>query len=476
MSKEEKLSQIKKKFDEALLASAQESGDVNSFEDLTKMKDKYLNMKRKTGASKLGALEEKLNKKHGVGEKKKKFLQSSMKLGQKTLRGELTGNKLNISKSKGEAIEEYGESFKDKYTKGNKYTRGKKLKYTDITFYLVIAYVIFSLSIDEDHWFTISHDHSLYIFVGFILSFLTNDELGFPIKFMRTIMIDLMGEDYKYGFSYFFEKIWIPLFGGVREGSYVFAMVFSWPFAKLILYIPILAITFFQYIIPVVITIILIPITLVVALLTGIPTAGAGADIAGEGGFETDAAEAEADMFIASVLKKIWRTINKIIPVKRLIAVYIIGMIFYTILLPRLIYVYMTFLIIIVIHIIFNKLLIEKLLNALMKFVKYNILKVIIYVIIMGLYYYIQIVINYNFMLSDNDPVYTIMIDMLGQSDLAPWKSPIHLYGNTVDLLCPNPVPGNQGDEWPHPHLKKCVYISIFLFSIKLLSHIADTR
>tara|TARA_B100000900_G_scaffold414935_1_gene443119 strand:+ start:2830 stop:4266 length:1437 start_codon:yes stop_codon:yes gene_type:complete len=478
MSKEEKLSQIKKKFDKALIKSAEEVGVADSFEDLKNL----VSGKGKDYESKIshirGVLSEKLESDMKTSDGK--FSKNRKKLADKALKGKLTGNNLDINKSSKtektiESFKSFGEKFHSK-TGSHVNIRGKKFKYTDITFYLVIFYIFISLLLDSNHWFTFSpdNDNAMYIFVGFIISLFTNKELGSPIRIMRKIMIDLMGEDYKYGFSYFIEKIWIPLFGGLRKGSNVFALVFSWPFAKLILYIPLLVITFFQYIIPVVITIILIPITLVVGLVTGAVSEGGGAIVSVDAGEISDKAAEEADMFIASALKKIWRTINKIIPFKKLVAVYIIGMIFYTILLPLLVKVYMTFAIVIIIHIIFNKLLIEALLNSLLiRITKYNILKVISYVIIMGLYYYIQFEINLSFIFKDQDPVYTIMIDILGFRDLAPWKTPIHLKKNTLDLLCPNPVPQKQVDEWPHPHFKRCMYILITFTIISFLSRLS---
>lgn len=472
MSKVVNISDLKKEFDKSLIKAVDDSGDVNSFKDLTKMKDKYLNMKRKTGASKLGALEEKLNK-TGIGEKKKKFFQSSMKLGQKTLRGELTGNKLNISKSKGDAIEEYGKSFKDKYTKGNKYTKGKKFKYSDITFAIVFVYVIICLSIDEDHWFTISHDYSLYIFLGTFISFLTNNELGFPIKLMRKIMVEVLGKNNEYGFSYFLERIWLPLFRGLRTGTSVSAKVFSWPLSKMILYFPILIITLFQYIIPIAITIILIPITLVVGLIAGLFSGGGGAIVVSDTAEITDEGVAETDMFIASVLKKIWRTINKVIPFRKLLTVYIVGMTFYIILLPLLIDVYLTFAVFILTHIVLNKILIKGLLNNFPeKLQSYTLIRIIGYALIMGAYYYIQIQVNLGFlMLPHKDPISKIL-EIFSLEEYKPTFLNGDIKKNLKDLLCP-PDPKSTYKDSTFPHLRVCINIFIFFIVIQLLNKLA---
>jgi hypothetical protein len=470
MSKVVNFSNLKKEFDKSLIKASNSSGDVNSFKDLTKMKDKYLNMKREKGASKLGALEEKLNE-TGIGEKKKKFLQSSMKLGQKTLRGELTGNKLNISKSKGDAIEEYGESFKDKSTE----IKGIKFKYSDITFILVIVYVIVCLALDGKKWFTIiSPDNSLYIMIGVIVSIVSNNELGFPIKIMRSMMIYLMGNDSKYGFTYFVEKVWGPLFSGIRKGTSVSAKVFSWPLSKIILYVPLLIITFFQYAIPIIITIILIPITLIVGLITGIFTFGAGAEVTAAIAEVTDEGEAEADMFIAAILKKIWRAINKIIPFRKMVAVYIVGYTFYSYLLPMIISVYLTFAIFIVTHIILNTILIRGLLNNFPEKLKqYALLRILSYVLIMGAYYFIQFQVNVKFLMDDQDPITTIL-ETFSLGDYNPIPSGTDIDKSVKGLMCPPDTIQNNADDILPRHFMICLYNLIAIMIIKSLYLIGD--
>jgi hypothetical protein len=347
-------------------------------------------------------------------------------------------------------------------------------KYTDITFKLVFVYVIICLYIDEDHWFTISHENSLYIFLGTFISLLTNDEFGFPIKLMRKIMIEILGGDNEYGFSYFLEKIWLPLFRGLKEGTSVSSKVFSWPIAKMILYFPILIITLFQYIIPVVITVLLIPITLVVGLLTGMITAGAGAEISVEGSELADEAEAGVDMFIASVLKKIWRTINKVIPFKKILTVYIVGLTFYKILLPLLINVYLTFAVFILTHIVLNKILIKGMLNNFPeKLQSYTLIRILGYALIMGAYYYIQFKVNLDFlMLPHKDPISTIL-EIFSLEDYKPeFLNGLDIKKSLIDLLCPLD-PKSEYNDSTIPHLRVCINIFIFFIVIQLLNKLA---
>ena len=328
-----------------------------------------------------------------------------------------------------------------------------------------------------DKWwkyFVLKSDYSLYIFLGTFISLLTNDELGFPIKLMRKIMIEILEKNNEYGFSYFLQRIWLPLFSGLRKGTSVSANVFSWPLSKMILYFPILIITLFQYIIPIVITIILIPITLVVGLITGMFTAGAGADISLETSEVTEEAEAEVDMFIAGVLKKIWRTINKVIPFKKLLAIYIIGVTFYTILLPLLIDVYLTFAVFILTHIVLNKILIKGLLNNFPdKLKSYTLIRLLSYALIMGAYYYIQFQVNLKFyMTPDNepggDPISTIL-DMFGMDDQIPeFLSDYNVKRSVKKLLCPK-----DSDSDKPTNLRVAINIFIFFIVIKLLNWLA---
>ena len=360
----------------------------------------------------------------------------------------------------------------------------KSFKYTDITFAIVLVYVIICLYIDVDKYdkwwkyFVLKSDYSLYIFLGTFISLLTNDELGFPIKIMRKIMVEILGKNNEYGFSYFLERIWMPLFGGLRKGTSVSAKVFSWPLSKMILYFPILIITLFQYIIPIIITIILIPITLVVGLITGIFTEGAGAEITVSGSEATEEGVTEADMFIADVLKKIWRTVNKVIPFKRLLAIYIVGVTFYTILLPLLIDVYLIFAVFILTHIVLNKILIKGLLNNFPeKLQSYTLIRILGYALIMGAYYYIQFKVNLNFyMTPDNrpggDPISTIL-DMFGLDDQIPeFLRNYNVKGSVKSLLCPDD-PESEYSDSTTPHLRVAINIFIFFIVIKLLNWLA---
>lgn len=387
-----------------------------------------------------------------------------------------------LTKKQSKAFNKKIKGIEGKFEKGKKEIKilGKKksLKYTDITFSIVLVYVIICLFIDGDHWFTISPNNSLYIFLGTFISLLTNDELGFPIKIMRKIMVEILGKNNEYGFSYFLERIWMPLFGGLRKGTSVTAKVFSWSLSKMILYFPILIITLFQYIIPIVITIILIPITLVVGLISGIFTAGAGAEVTIEGSEVADEASTEADMFIASVLKKIWRTINKVIPFKKLLAVYIVGLTFYKILLPLLIDVYLTFAVFILTHIVLNKILIKGLLNNFPeKLQSYTLIRILGYALIMGAYYYIQFQVNLKFyMTPDNspggDPISTIL-EMFGLDDQIPeFLSSYNVKGSVKSLLCPKD-PETEYSDSTTPHLRVAINIFIFFIVIKLLNRLA---
>lgn len=395
-----------------------------------------------------------------------------------------------LTKKQSKAFNEKIKGIEEKLEKGKKefsFLGHKKsfknpLQYTDITFAIIFVYVIICLIIDVDKYdkwwkyLVLKPDYSLYIFLGTFISLLSNDELGFPIKLMRKIMIEILGKNNEYGFSYFLQRIWLPLFRGLREGTSVSANVFSWPLSKMILYFPILIITLFQYIIPIVITIILIPITLVVGLITGIPTAGAGAEISVEGSEVTDEAAAEADMFIAGVLKKIWRTINKVIPFKKLLAIYIVGVTFYTILLPLLIDVYLTFAVFILTHIVLNKILIKGLLNNFPEKLKsYTLIRILSYALIMGAYYYIQFQVNLKFYMkkdSDNggDPISTIL-DMFGMDDQIPkFLSDYNVKRSIKKLLCPEDP---ETEYSSYPHLRVAINILIFFIVIKLLNHLA---
>ena len=360
----------------------------------------------------------------------------------------------------------------------------KSFKYNDMTFFIVLVYVVICLVIDVENndkmWknFVLSPDTSLYIFLGTFISLLTNNELGFPIKIMRDIMIDILGQNNDYGFSYFLQRIWLPLFGGLRKGTTISGQVFSWPLSKILLYGPILLITLFQYIIPVVITIILIPITLVVGLITGIFTEGIGAEISVEGSELADEAEAEADMFIAGVLKKVWRTINKVIPFRKLISYYIVGYTLYTFLLPLLIDVYLTFAVFILTHIVLNVILIKGMWNNFPeKLQSYTLIKILGYVLIMGAYYYIQFQVNLKFYTTpDNsqggDPISTIF-EIFGFDDQIPkFLKDFNIKDSVKNLLCPK-YPRNEYSTSSTPHLRVAINIFIFFVVIKLLSMLA---
>ena len=412
---------------------------------------------------------------YGIGKDKAKKYHSFKK-----------GATQGLTKKQSKAFNKKVKSIEGKLEKGKKEFKvlgnKKSLKYTDITFAIVFVYVIICLSIKKsDKWwsnFLIDPGNSLYIFLGTFISLLTNDELGFPIKLMRKIMIEILGKNNEYGFSYFLERIWLPLFSGLRKGTSVSANVFSWPLSKMILYFPILIITLFQYIIPIIITIILIPITLVVGLITGIFTEGAGAEISVEGSKVADEAEAEVDMFIAGVLKKIWRTINKVIPFKKLLAVYIVGLTFYKILLPLLIDVYLTFAVFILTHTVLNKILIKGLLNNFPeKLQSYTLIRILGYALIMGTYYYIQFQVNLKFyMTPDNrsggDPISTIL-GIFGLDDKIPeFLRNYNVKESIKKLLCPED-PETEYSDSTVPHLRVAINIFIFFIVIKLLNWLA---
>jgi len=179
-------------------------------------------------------------------------------------------------------------------------------------------------------------------------------------------------------------------------------------------------------------------------------------------------------VFIASVIKKIWRTINKIIPFKKIIGVYIVGYIFYTVLFKMLITVYITFAVIIIVHIIFNTLLIKGLLNTFLKLIeKYTLLKIIGYILIMGLYYYIQYKINYEFIINKRDPLSVFMQDFLYIDP--PWGGAIDIKGNVIDVLCPDTdttTTTTDDDIIPY-YMKQCLYFFITFMTIKLLTYVA---
>lgn len=486
-----------KKLDETVISAS--AGDLSKLENMVKdtklakgigAVDKFTNKKSLVPGKFIDSGLDKASKKMGLN-------RDSFTIGKdkaKTYHSFKKGATQGLTKKQSTAFNEKIKGIDGKFEKGIdgkfkkaefKFMRKKKsFKYTDITFSIVFVYVIICLFIDVDKYdkwwkyFVLKSDYSLYIFLGTFISLLTNDELGSPIKLMRNIMVEILGKNNEYGFSYFLERIWLPLFSGLRKGTSVSANVFSWPLSKMILYFPILIITLFQYIIPIVITIILIPITLVVGLISGVISEGAGTALTVEGSEVTDEAEAEVDMFIAGVLKKIWRTINKIIPFKKLLAVYIIGLTFYKILLPLLIDVYLTFAVFILTHIVLNKILIKGLLNNFPeKLQSYILIKILGYALIMGAYYYIQFQVNLKFyMTKDNkgggDPISTIL-EMFGLDDHIPkFLNTYNVKGSVKSLLFPKD-PESEYSDSTTPHLRVAINIFIFFVVIKFLNWLA---
>lgn len=482
-----------KKLDEAVISAS--AGDMSKLEGMvkdTKIGKKFGSFDKMSNKLAIKESEiidsgmDKFSKKVGLARDNFTIGKDKAKIYHSFKKGATQGLTKKLTKKQSKAFNEKIKGIEGKLEKGKKEFsfRGKKksFKYTDITFSIVFVYVIICLIIDVDKYdkwwkyFVLKSDYSLYIFLGTFISLLTNDELGFPIKLMRKIMIEILGKNNEYGFSYFLERIWLPLFSGLRKGTSVSANVFSWPLSKMILYFPILIITLFQYIIPILITIILIPITLVVGLITGIFTEGAGTALSVEGSEVADEAEAEVDMFIASVLKKIWRTINKVIPFKKLLAVYIVGLTFYKILLPLLIDVYLTFAVFILTHIVLNKILIKGLLNNFPeKLQSYTLIRVLSYALIMGAYYYIQFQVNLKFyMTKDNkgrgDPISTIL-EMFGMDDQIPeFLNTYNVKASVKSLLCPKDPETEYSDT---PHLRVAINIFIFFVVIKLLNWLA---
>lgn len=484
-----------KKLDETVISAS--DGDLSKLKDMVKdtklakgieTVDKFANKKSLEPGKGVDWLLNKGSKKVGlardnftIGKDKAKIYHSFKKGATQGLTKKLTKKQSKAFNEKIKGIEGKLEKGKKEFSfRGHKKSFKNPLQYTDITFAIVFVYVIICLIIDVDKYdkwwkyFVLKSDYSLYIFLGTFISLLTNDELGFPIKLMRKIMVEILGKNNEYGFSYFLQRIWLPLFSGLRKGTSVSANVFSWPLSKMILYFPILIITLFQYIIPIIITIILIPITLVVGLITGIFTEGAGAEISVEGSEVTEEAADEVDMFIAGVLKKIWRTINKVIPFKKLLAVYIVGLTFYKILLPLLIDVYLTFAVFILTHIVLNKILIKGLLNNFPeKLQSYILIRILGYALIMGAYYYIQFQVNLKFYMkkdSDNggDPISTIL-DMFGMDDQIPkFLSDYNVKRSVKKLLCPKDSDGDKPTN-----LRVAINIFIFFVVIKLLNHLA---
>lgn len=469
-----------KKLDETVISAS--DGDLSKLKDMvkdTKIGKKFGSFDKMSNKLAIKESEiidsgmDKFSKKVGLARDSFTIGKDKAKKYHSFKKGATQGLTKKLTKKQSKAFNGKIKGIEGKFEKGSVVNIGdKKLKYTDITFSIVFVYVIICLFIGGDHWFTISPNNSLYIFLGTFISLLTNDELGFPIKLMRKIMVEILGKNNEYGFSYFLERIWMPLFSGLRKGTSVSANVFSWPLSKMILYFPILIITLFQYIIPIVITIILIPITLVVGLITGIFTEGAGAEISVETSEVTDEAEAEVDMFIASVLKRIWRTINKVIPFKKLLAVYIVGMTFYKILLPLLIEVYLTFAVFILTHTVLNTILIKGLLNNFPeKLQSYTLIRILGYALIMGAYYYIQFQVNLKFYMAKEgggDPISTIL-NMFGMKDQIPkFLSTYNVKRSVKSLLCPE-----DSDADKPTNLRVAINIFIFFIVIKLLNEIA---
>ena len=472
-----------KKLDKAVISAS--DGDLSKFGEMVK------GTKLGEGVGVLDKMTNKLSSEPGKlidsGFDKLKLNRDNFTIGKDTAKKYHSfkkGATQGLTKKQSKVFNEKIKGMEGKFVKGKEKEfsfRGhkKSFKYNDMTFFIVLVYVVICLVIDvkkyDKMWknFVLSPDISLYIFLGTFISLLTNNELGFPIKIMRDIMIDILGQNNEYGFSYFLQRIWLPLFRGLRKGTTISGQVFSWPLSKVLLYGPILLITLFQYIIPVVITIILIPITLVVGLITGIFSAGAGAEISVEGSELADEAEAEADMFIAGVLKKVWRTINKVIPFRKLLAVYIIGWTFYKYLLPILIDVYLTFAVFILTHIVLNVILIKGMLNNFPeKLQSYTLIKVLGYVLIMGAYYYIQFQVNLKFYTTpDNSPIYTIF-EIFGFDDQIPkFLKDFNIKDSVKKLLCPKDLRNDSTSS--SPHLRVAINIFIFFVVIKLLSMLA---
>lgn len=475
-----------KKLDEAVISAS--AGDMSKLEGM--VKDTKIGKKFGSFDKMSNKLSSEPGKLIDSGFDKLKLNRDNFTIGKDTAKKYHSfkkGATQGLTKKQSTAFNEKIKGIEGNLEKGKKEFsfRGHKIgsfKYTDITFIIVFVYIVVCLVFDVvnyDKWwknFILSADSSLYIFLGTFISLLTNEELGFPIKIMRKIMIDILGENNEYGFSYFLEKIWLPLFSGLRKGTTISGQVFSWPLSKMILYFPILLITLSQYIIPVVITFILIPITLVVGLITGIFTEGVGAEISVEGSEVTDEAAGEADMFIAGVLKKIWRTTNKVIPFRKLIAFYIIGYTLYKFLLPLLIDVYLTFAVFILTHTVLNGILIKGMWNNFPeKLQSYTLIKILGYVLIMGGYYYIQFQVNLKFyMKPDNspggDPISTIF-EIFGLDDQIPgFLKDYNIKGSVKKLLCPED-PRNEYSE--KPHLRVAINIFIFYIIITILSMLA---
>lgn len=250
------------------------------------------------------------------------------------------------------------------------------------------------------------------LLIGFTLFILPVGSLSSPLLAMRYILNDLLKSDEQYGFMFILSKLSKGGIYGIRRGLETTTGFLAWPIAKLILYIPLIIVSFFSYLIPVIVGIFLTVLTVIFAiissplLLIGVgEAADAGLGAVDEG---VEAVTEEASVGVSKIMKKGWKIINAYLPVKDSIKYYITGLFLYDYIYPLIMKIYVVFALITIIHFTLN--IVVRSIYFLSKKIgtdNYTILRFIIYIIVSLFYYALQ----FYFILTlfkGNDPLWTL--------------------------------------------------------------------
>jgi len=249
------------------------------------------------------------------------------------------------------------------------------------------------------------------ILVGFCWCLLPATALGAPLVAMNHIQADLLKSNAELGYVYWSSKLTKDGLWGLKRGIGAVSSGPAWAMAKLVMFLPIIIISLFQYIIPLVIGIAL-------GIFTAVFTLGAAVffwvpvvpEIAESAVLTlddiTETIGVGVDKLGGSVIKKVFRTLNVYLPIRRFIRFYIVGYMIYDWLFPLIMKIYMSFAIIIIIHFALN-LSMKPIFKGVAK-LNNPYVKMSLYAIVLSLYYLAQFYFSIKFLIDGKDPVWII--------------------------------------------------------------------
>jgi len=321
--------------------------------------------------------------------------------------------------------------------------------------------------------------------VGLTLFILPIGSLTAPLSGMNYILNDLLNKDEHHGFMYILTKLSKEGIYGIRSGLETTTGFLAWPIAKLILYIPLMVLSFISYIIPVIIGIALTVLTVIFAiissplLLFGVgEAADAGLGAVDEG---VEAVSEEASVGISTIMEKGWRIVSNYVPIQESIKYYITGYILYDHLYPFIMKIYVVFALIVIIHFILN--IFVRSIYFLSKKIgidNYSIPRVLIYIIVSLFYYILQIFFIIR-LFTGLDPIWTLrdilhnyVSDTLFDSPSA--ESNINFFKEIDYIFSGDCKPGGECTSNKMRTLYTVISIFVGFIIMLLTNKISDTK